>query len=134
MGALGSGPFENDDACDWLTELWEIPNITFIQRSLKLTLVDHLYLGAPKGSVLIAACEVVAEGLGKGSADLPRQAKNWVLRHPRLPYSDVAPLAIRAAKRVLGTRSELNALWNEDQKLHAAWKAGVLELVGRLST
>lgn len=134
MGALGSGSFENDDACDWLNELWETSNITFVERSLQLTLVDHIYLSAPKGSILIAACEVVAEGLGNGVTELPRQARNWVLRHPRLPYPKVAPLAIRAAKRVLGSRSELNALWNEDQKLHAAWKAGVLELIGRLST
>lgn len=133
MGAHGFGPFDNDDAGDWLCELWESQGIGFLQSSLHLTLIDHIYLQAPKGSVLIAASEVVAEGCGVGSSSLSREARNWVLRYPRLPYSSLQPVALKALRRVLGGRSELNQLWREDPAMLAQWRQGVVDTQNRLS-
>jgi len=132
MGAHGFGPFDNDDAGDWLSELWESQGIGLLQSSLQLTLIDHIYLQAPKGAVLLAASEVVAEGCGVGSGSLPREARNWVLRHPRLPYRSLQPLALKALRRVLGGRSELNQLWREDRAMHGQWRQGVLGTRERL--
>lgn len=133
MGAAGFGPVDNDDAGDWISQLWDAQNIAFLQQSLELGLLDHLYLSAPKGSVLIAASEVVAEGCGVGAPDLPRQAKNWILRHPNLLYKPLQKQALRALRRVLGARSELNQLWGANHELHSKWKQRVLNLVERLS-
>lgn len=133
MGAHGFGPFDNDDAGDWLCALWESQGIGFLQNSLQVTLIDHIYLQAPKGSVLIAASGVVAEGCGVGSGSLPREARNWVLRHPRLPYRSLQPMALKALRRVLGGRSELNQLWRENPAMHMQWRQGVLGIHERLS-
>jgi hypothetical protein len=133
MGAYSFGPFENDDASDWLSQLWDSQGGAFLQRSLVLSFVDHVYLQAPKGSIFIAASEIVAEGCGVGSGNLPRQAKNWVLRNAKLPYQQIQPSALRALKRVLAGRSELHQLWGEDRELYAQWQQSVLSLKQRLS-
>ena len=79
MGAFSHGSFDNDDASDWLSKLWESQGSSLLERSLTLSLMDHIYLQAPKGSILIAASEVVATGCGASSPTLPREAKNWIL-------------------------------------------------------
>lgn len=66
MGAAEFGPFDSDDAGDWVSQLWDALNIAFLQQSRELGLLDHLYLSVPKGSVLIAASEVVAENRSRG--------------------------------------------------------------------
>ncbi len=53
MGAWGSGPFENDDACDWLDELAD-SGVAALRAALALA-DDAEYLEAPDGSVIVAA-------------------------------------------------------------------------------
>ena len=57
MGAWGSGPFENDDACDWLDELAD-SGVAALREALALADAAD-YLEAPDGSVVVAAAEVV---------------------------------------------------------------------------
>jgi hypothetical protein len=59
-------------------------------------LIDHIYRQARKGAVLLAASEVMAEGCGVGLSNLPRDARNWVARHPTLPYHGLQPMALKA--------------------------------------
>jgi Domain of unknown function (DUF4259) len=37
MGAWGAGPFENDDASDWVYELEEAPDLNFVRDVLSPT-------------------------------------------------------------------------------------------------
>ena len=78
MGAWGYGPFENDDAADWLDELIEASDIEVLRRALEPRWLDYVYMQVTKGSVIVAAAEVLAAGLGKGAADLPDDVKRWV--------------------------------------------------------
>jgi hypothetical protein len=134
MGAYNFGAFDNDDASDWLSQLWESQGLSFLQRSLTLSFIDQIYLQAPKGSILIAASEVIAEGCGVGSSNLPRQARNWVARNANAPYQQLQPSALRALKRVLGGRSELHQLWRENNELYIQWQQSVVGIKKRLSS
>ena len=54
MGAWGSGPFENDDAVDWVGELYEGGGLDTCRSALRVALTDN-YLEMYVGAAAIAA-------------------------------------------------------------------------------
>lgn len=133
MGAWGHGPFDNDDAADWLADLEESSDLGFLRSSLQPRWFDYLYLQAPKGSVIIAAAEVLAAGLGRAAPHLPVDAKYWVRLNSRLNYKSLVGVARIGIQRVMGARSELRALWRDGKTdVSKQWTQQIEDLARRV--
>ena len=133
MGAWGDGPFENDDACDWLFGLKKAKDTRLLGKTLDRARATKS-CDAPGASMAIAAAEVVAALAGHPRSDLPGQVVTW------LPGKLLAPGLIKAAKATVKrvrTDSELRDLWAEaEEDAEAgtdAWSLGLIELEARLS-
>lgn len=134
MGAWGSGPFENDDACDWLDELAD-SGVAALRAALALA-DDAAYLEAPDGSVIVAAAEVVAQmGVDADDTDTddddaPDELVAFLADCGPPPPALVA--AARAAlDRVTADESELRELWQDAEG--GAWQAAIDDLKRRLA-
>ena len=112
MGAWGSGPFDNDDAGDFVGNLIDVGDWNVAEAAFDAVLaIGDEYLEAPESSAAIAAAAVVAHKVGNGS----------VAVHPE----DVAAIATltsptavlvakaRAALARIKKQSELADLWDE---------------------
>jgi hypothetical protein len=128
MGAWGTGPFDNDDALDWLIELANSPDFTLGRAALSATTVE--YLEAPEASAALAAAEVVAAALGHPAASLPADATIWLGSNRDQVSQLDAALALAAVDRVLAEESELRELWADVDD--DAWMEGVQDLHRRL--
>ena len=81
MGAWDIGPFDNDDAADWLFALEVSSDTATIAAALGvITDIGNEYLEAPDCSNALAAVEIVAALRGHPIANLPDNAKAWVER------------------------------------------------------
>jgi Domain of unknown function (DUF4259) len=132
MGAWGPGPFENDDALDFLVELEAATDWSGVVDALDAVAEAGTpdYIEAPEASVAVAAAEVVAAALGSPRGDLPSEVLAWVAGPGRHGSPPAAALAIRAVERVVAA-SELAELW-ADENDHA-WQAAVADLSRRLT-
>lgn len=118
MSAWGHGPFDNDDAGDWLLELDDHPNPTELARStLRVAVAEAGYLEVTEGFAAVAAAAWLA-GLATES---PR---------PQATAADRA-LAVAALQRTLEDDSEARDLWIDAESLDA-FDATVNDLVQRL--
>lgn len=133
MGAWGTGPFENDDAADWLAELADSDDLEAIEEAFDAQEIDDSYLEAPEGSCIVAAAEIVAALLGRPNPALPEDAAEWVAEHAALDPRRLVPKALEKLDRLLAKDSELEQLWEENKVDYPAWKNGLLELKGRLT-
>ncbi|MCX5660604.1 MAG: DUF4259 domain-containing protein [Planctomycetota bacterium] len=132
MGAWGLGPFDNDDALDFIGDLVEADDDSMLADALATASVDEdEYIEAPDGCNAIAAAEVVAAANGKPVKKLPDAARKWLKGKPK-PDAKLLGQARKAMKRILGKESELQQLWEESDNLDA-WKDVVEELIQRLS-
>lgn len=132
MGAWGSGPFDNDDACDWAFELEE-GGVKYIKATLQTVTKSKPdeYVEAPECSNAIAAAEVVAAMNGQGLKKLPEEVSDWLGSKPKLS-PELKSLALAAIDRI-GSKSELKELWDEakpDDKKQ--WYASLKDLTNRL--
>jgi hypothetical protein len=131
MGAWGSGPFENDDAGDWVYDLEGADDFALLHDALDVA--KTRYLDSGEGAVAVAAAAVVAAALDPAAADgLPEDVRAWLDAHARQVEPSDARLAVAALDRVLGERSELAELWDEAPD-GPAWREGVVVLRGRLA-
>jgi hypothetical protein len=132
MGAWGSGPFENDDAGDWLFELEESPDASVISAALSHVIdADADELEAPEACNALAAAEVVAALNDHPLPDLPDNAREWVDEHEDVDASNLIPKALAAIQRIR-KNSELKDLWDES-KDSKKWYATLDDLVKRLN-
>ena len=129
MGAWGTGPFDNDDASDWVYEL-EKGGITTVESALSEALADG-DLVAPTDTNAIAAGEVIAAALGNPAAGLREDILELANGLANSVTADHAARARTAAERVL-TGSELSELWGESDD-HAEWRETVDDLIRRLA-
>jgi hypothetical protein len=127
MGAWGHLFDENDDAADWLADFEDSLNWATVDEALAITEAD--YIEAPDASNALAAAEVVAAGLGKGSPRLERAISEWALAHS----SEAAARREQAvsALTVVRDNSELQELWQEADE-YADWQTSVNETLSRL--
>jgi Domain of unknown function (DUF4259) len=130
MGAWGLGPFENDDAMDFIADL-ETTEGTGHLGTIFSTIPDEIdsYVEAPEAAAAIAAAEVVAALLGRANPQQPPEVTQWVARQAGVD-SSLFREALRAVRRIQ-ERSELRELWEEGADL-PQWEASVSDLVARL--
>ena len=129
MGAWGIGPFENDDAADWVYEVIETTNANVFAASLRNT-SSKGYVEASEACCALAAAEIVAALLGRPSEDLPDEVREWVKSGPLQADEALVSLATAAASRVAND-SELKELWDETDESEA-WQTSVNDLIDRL--
>lgn len=134
MGVWGNGPFDNDDAADLLMGLCDASDLSVIRSALRLRWFDYLYLQAPKGSVIVAAAEVLTAGLKSGPDDLPPEVQYWIKFNSNLPYQALAAIARRRVRQVRGMQSELRYLWKANTGEWNRWNKRMQSLSQRLST
>ena len=132
MGAWGTGPFENDDALDFVAEVEEGGGKA-IAAAVKAVPAKG-FVEAPAGSNALAAGEIIAAARGRSMTDLPEEVTAWIKESAWKPKPDLIASAASAVKRVLeSTDSELRELWEEAADDDAAaWRKSVQDLLNRL--
>jgi len=131
MGAWGPGPFQNDDASDWVWDLESDDDGSVVIEALSIivdTPIDDLPEATECNNAL-AAAEVVASARGPRSPGLPDEAIVWISAHASRIDRSWLTLASGAVERVM-LYSELKDLWDETSD--DTWHAGVADLVARL--
>ncbi len=130
MGASGHGPFDNDDAMDWVAELAEADDESILAEALEAVSLDEDdYVEAPEASIAIASAEVIAALLDQPADELPEEVWEYVERQRGVKPS-LVKLARKAVTRVFKD-SELRELW-EDSDDFESWKDSVEDLLSRL--
>ena len=135
MGAWGAGPFENDDAMDWLAELESARDLGVVRSALESVTAAEDYVEGPVGSIALASAEVVAALRGKPGVDLPSEVSTWVGKQRGLFDAALLTMAAQAVEIVLNdpSRSELCELWNEAaDEDRDAWRTATAGLIERL--
>lgn len=115
MGAWSAEPFGNDDANDWAYGLEDVRDLSLIEEALDEALDAEDYLEAPEGSNAVAAVEVLAKLLGRGTQTdaYTEKVDAWVKSVSVQPSAQLLAKANRALARVTDENSELNELWEE---------------------
>jgi hypothetical protein len=113
MGAWGTGPFDNDDAGDWVYELEEARDLGFVRQTLTTALEADDYLELPEGNNAVAAALVIAASLDRSYDRLPEEVVAWFNAGREAATAEDARLAILALDRVTGEESETAELWGE---------------------
>lgn len=129
MGAWSHEPFGNDTACDWSYDLIKARDLAPIDKALDLVLKGSGYLDADAATEALAATEVLAKLLGRGTQTdaYTEDIDAWVSALGVTPNSALLQKAQRAIDRILGIESELNDLWDEGTE-GELWKTSVLRL------
>ena len=130
MTAWAPGPFDHEEAADFIEDLAEAPDWRMV-----MTLMEHAasvsgYLEEAEAELAVAAAAVVASCVGAGSV-LPDSHADLKATMGK-PPEGAANLARRALARVVGTASELDETWQEGDD-HDAWLtqiAGLQSLLG----
>ena len=133
MGAWSHEPFGNDDANDWAYELEEAEDLSYVETALDAVLETDGYLEAPEASCAVAAVEVIAKLLGKGTQSdaYTEKVDEWVKRVRAKPPRPLLEKAQRALERIRGEQSELKELWHEGNA--AEWEASLKSLHAAVS-
>jgi hypothetical protein len=129
MGAWGSGPFENDIALNWVSELAASTGLSAIEGALELPAASADYPKAPESSIAVAAAETVAAMKGKPPDNLPEEVVAFVKTASR-PSQSLIDAASSAVARVL-EKSELRELWAESD-YYDSWRATLIDVRRRL--
>jgi len=118
MGTWSCEPFGNDTAGDWAFGLDEAKDLSYVEAALDAVLDQDKddELESTDAEEAIAACEVLAKLLGKGtqSDGYTQGVDAWVASLKLKPDSALLKKAQKALKRVTGKNSELRELWEEE--------------------
>lgn len=132
-GAWDVGPFDNDEALDWVWELEASTDLSVVRAALNAVASEGSYIEGPTGSTAIAAAEVVAALLGKPRPQLPLEVKEWASHRSLSPDSELIELARKVIADVQDLeKSELAQLWSDTGEHYATWKSGLSGLLERL--
>ncbi|MFL6154084.1 MAG: DUF4259 domain-containing protein [Ornithinibacter sp.] len=113
MGATGSGPFENDDALDFLGELADLPPQDRGHRvleALDTVLLSTGYVEAPEMCEAVAGAAAVGASVNPNAAVGEPYLPGWLAVEP-LPTGDEE--LVEKARQVLrrAVRSQDNEWW-----------------------
>jgi hypothetical protein len=129
MGAWGSGPFDNDDALDFVADLETTTGHDHLGVILGAISDDPgEYVESPESSAALAAAEVVAALLGRPNPEQPEDLNEWVAAQLTADPALVSE-AIRAVRRI-AEKSELRKEMEAEDV--APWEESLAELLGRL--
>jgi len=135
MGTFGFGPFDNDDALDFLDEIEDAApedREVLLRAALDQVLGDRGYLAAPKVSEAIAAAAVVGVALHPDEECAEPALRDWVRTTHLRVDRDLAAIARRALSRALAPEdNELWTLWDEVAGLTSV-RAGLASTLRRL--
>lgn len=147
MSVWGPGPFENDDAADWLSEfdgeLGEESGAELLEEALsEVADPENVgYVEIPDGAIAVAAAELLALLLGKpgGEKDILDEETLSSLsqemgRLDARRKERLVKRALAAVDRVLNDKenSELRQVLEEDQEMSSAWTSRMRDLHSRL--
>ena len=134
MGAWSYESFGNDDACDWVAQLEEQDDFSFVESALDAVInTGSDYLEAPEACAAIAAAEVVARSQGNvGTQDeISWNVDAWLQRVKVKPSASLIGKARQALDRIQTEPSELMELWDESDDWDA-WRAALKALMARV--
>lgn len=134
MGAWSHEPFGNDTANDWAYELEGATDLAPIEQALdKVLAVGTEYLEAPEAEEAIAAIEVLAKLLGKGTQSdaYTQKVDAWVKTISSEPSTALLEKGKRVLQRVTSVDSELFELWEEEGG--NSWKESIGSLRSAIS-
>lgn len=128
MGTWSHEPFGNDDAADWAYELEEAKDLSPVEAALDAVLENDGYVEAPEATCAVAAVEVIAKVLGRGTQSdaYTESVDRWVKQLRVMPSRALLIKARRALDRILGEESELKELWHEGDA--DEWEASLATL------
>ncbi|MFG2000815.1 DUF4259 domain-containing protein [Spirillospora sp. NPDC048911] len=132
MGTWGAGPFDNDIAADFASDVDAAAGdqrAFLIQEALEAAVTEEGPLNARTGDVAVAAAAIVAAQCPGGEPVDPVYGTKE--RLPPLP-THLRRLAVLALDRVIGPDSELPELWAGTESA-AEWRIGVYRLQSTLS-
>jgi len=130
MGAWSHEPFGNDAACDWAYGLDERRDFSLVAEAIQNVLDSGTgYLDSDLASEAIAATEVLAKALGRGTQTdaYTEKLDTWVKSISAQPSSDLLSNAHTALTRILGQDSELKELWEESDDF-GSWESSIKAL------
>lgn len=110
MGAWGTGPFDNDIASDWASDLDDAVDVTAFVRETCQAVSTTEYVEAGDGSQVVAAAAWLASALPGGRPVEPHYGPTRAVPGS-LPA--LATLVAPALERVLAEDSEWRELWDE---------------------
>ncbi|HEY3260565.1 MAG TPA: DUF4259 domain-containing protein [Pseudonocardiaceae bacterium] len=124
MGAWAIGPFENDDAADWASELDDAEPAerpSAIRAALSEAADEPDYLKVAIAEVAVAAAAVVAAAQPAGPQFETGFAPVFLSDGEVTAFpDDLVALALRALDRVVADESEWSELWEQSGDLDAA--------------
>lgn len=123
MGAWGTGPFENDDAMDFVGALSDAPP-SESERLLRAALADVVdtdgYLDAGPGLVGVAAAALLAAATGAYEVTTTPSVADLVVDRRVDASDELRELAAQALQRVTGTDSEWRETWDAPESVDEA--------------
>jgi hypothetical protein len=129
MGAWSHEPFGNDTAADWAWGLDDSKDFAYVESAIDSALAEGDFLDSDVAAEAVAAVEVIAKMLGKGTqADsYTESADIWVAAMTTSPSAELRAKALRAIDRITAGESELAELWAESDS-NDAWLASMATL------
>ncbi|WP_234856649.1 DUF4259 domain-containing protein [Acinetobacter junii] len=135
MGTWSHESFGNDTANDWAYELEDATDFSVIETALQVALDEgDEYLDADLAMEAIAAVEVIAKRLGKGTQfDVyTEKVDQWLETISEQPSDDLLSLAKRVLERIVADDSELKELWLESDE-YELWLGSIQQLKDALN-
>ncbi|WP_151738100.1 DUF4259 domain-containing protein [Acinetobacter junii] len=130
MGTWSHESFGNDTANDWAYELEDATDFAVIEAALQVALDEgDEYLDADLAMEAIAAVEVIAKRLGKGTQSdvYTEKVDQWLETISEQPSDDLLSLAKRVLERIVADDSELKELWLESDE-YELWLGNTQQL------
>lgn len=127
--------FGNDTANDWAYELEDATDFSVIEAALQVALDEgDEYLDADLAMEAIAAVEVIAKRLGKGTQSdvYTEKVDQWLETISEQPRDDLLSLAKRVLERIVADDSELKELWLESDE-YELWLGNIQQLKDALN-
>jgi len=134
MGAWGMGIFDDDTSCDLVDEAMESDDAkSFVGRAINHKDSDYLEYEECQ-EVLVSGAILDAMLNGAKYGEDVEGFDDWIL----IQNSEFIPLVksdiLSGLQKVISEKSELNELWQENEKDYPAWRGNIDEIVGRLSS
>lgn len=130
MGTWSHESFGNDTANDWAYELEDATDFVVIEAALQVALDEgDEYLDADLAMEAIAAVEVIAKRLGKGTQSdvYTEKVDQWLETISEQPNDGLLSLAKRVLERIVADDSELKELWLESDE-YELWLGNIQQL------
>jgi hypothetical protein len=130
MGTWSHEPFGNDGANDWAYGLDEVSDLSLIEQTIDRVLESGAeYLDASDAEEAIAAVEVVAHLLGRGTQhdSYTKKVQEWARKVTAKPNPALRNKARQVLQRVVSENSELQELWSESNEADL-WLASIHQL------